>query len=479
MFEIVNTPTDAPTEAGGRAPGEGEPRRLILGSEPRGAEGDVHPWGALPDDLDVADYDEVLVNLGDRDSDGPPIVLDGDPLALIDQLARLLLSEGGDLTLVGNPDSPIETSDGPVPFSSLLPLRLEVQRSSGRRVRVVDERFAPYLEQVAAWSFVLTGRCQVAEDALEASGAAADLSVDLASLADDADGRSIAVTARVEVKDADGARVAGSRLTVLPAPTETDVADAIGRLLAARREEATEDRPAPSAEPATQTSGQAAPRDEEVPGPEEIPDWVDDVRLPAEAAVRDEIRELTEEIERLERKREEVREQLRGEGYLKRLLYDEGAGLLRVVGDAFARLGATIEAEDLQGDPDEDEPPSVRLAAPDGRRAMVIAVGTPDAVDVEKVRDADRLVRDAIALEGWEGHGVVVANARAEAAPGDRDPFFTDDAVELARRFEVTLLRSDQLFAAVRDAQAASFDRERFWEAVAGGEGTVDLPGLA
>lgn len=477
-MEIVSTPAPERTEGGEREPETGGPRRLVLGSEPRGAEADVHPWGSLPEDLDVAAYDEVVVNLGGRGTEAAPISLDGDPLVLIDQLARLLLSEGGDLTLVGNPDIPVQTKDGPVPFSSLLPLRLEVEEASGSRLRVVEERFTPYLEQVASWSFVLTGRCQVAEDALEASGTSANLSVELTPLAASLDGRSIAVSARIEVSADGSASSEGSRLTVLPAPTETDVADAIGRLLAARHEAATEERSPPAPERPAPEAVRAAPRAEDIPGPEAVPEWVDEIRLPAEKTVRDEMRELTEEIERLERRREEYREQLRSEGYLKRLLYDEGPGLLRVVGDAFARLGATIEAEDLHGDPDEDAPPSVRLSSPDGRRAIVLARGATDTVDVGAVRDVDRLVRDAIALEGWDGHGVVVANARAEVAPGARGPAFADEAADLARRFDVALLRSDQLFAAVRDAQAGTFERERFWTAVTGGDGTVELPGL-
>lgn len=449
-------------EAGNGA-GPGALRRLVLGSSVGASGAAAHDWGALPSDLDISSYDEVIVNLGDGGSDAEPVTLDGDPLPLIDQLARLLLAERGSLTVIGNPDTPIQTPDGPVPFSFLLPVRLEVESEEGRGCRVVEERLAPYFDDVASWSFLFTGRCQVAEDALEASGVhtspGGELSVELTPLAESDSGRSIGVTARFGIPDASSAPTASraSRLTVLPAPTETDVERAIERLLALEPDEETRE---PAVFAATDETEEA------------VPDWVDDVPLPAEKAVREEMQSVEEEMARLEERLSEYRRQLRSEGHMKRLLYQVGDGLEAVVREALERLGATV-ASDGEGSGE-----TCRLTDPEGRNAVVTVAGRPSMAGVEEVRDADRWVRDAIAMEQWEGRGLLIVNAHADVPPQQRRTAYTDEAVELAERFDVALLTTEQLFTAVRDAQRGTFDQDRFWETVMTAEGVAAAPGL-
>lgn len=471
-------------------------RRLVLGQRMELSEAVVHGWNDLPSGLDLSEFDEVVVSLGPGGSADDPVVLDADPLPLIDQLARLLLARGGSLTVIGNPESPVETPDGPVPFSFLLPLRLEVEEGTGADFRVLDERFSRYFESVGSWSFQFTGRCQVAEDALEASGVPTapgrQISVEITPLAESHAGRSIGVTARFGLPDETGELPDGraSRLTVLPAPTELEVGGAIRRLFEA-------------ADPGTNGGGGADGRGEGAPvgggdgeaaasvpaGPdgadearavastfaladEEAPDWVDEVRLPAEASVREEMRGLEEQIERLERRLEEQRGELRKTGYLKRLLFTTGDTLVEVTLDALERLGARLEATG------EEATADARIVDPEGRRAMVSVWSGDGSVGVEEVRDLDRRVRDAIALEGWDGRGVVIANSRAPLPPHERGAVYTDEAMAVARRFDVALVRSDQLFVAVRDAQRATLDQDGFWRALTGGDGLVDLPGL-
>lgn len=467
ISSATSSTTPARSETGARPGDEAgngtaprAPRRLVLGSDAGSTDTAAHAWGSLPADLDISSYDEVIVNLGYGGSDAEPVTLDGDPLPLIDQLARLLLAEHGSLTVIGNPDTPVETPDGPVPFSFLLPVRLEVESEEGEGFHVIDESLTPYFDDVGSWSFLFTGRCQVAEDALEASGVhtspGGELSVELTPLAESDTGRSIGVTARFGIPDASSAPTAAraSRLTVLPAPTETDVARAIERLLSIE----------PSPEEAE--AAPAAPQDTE------IPVWVDDVHLPAEKAVRDEMQSVQEEMARLEERLEEYRSQLRSEGHMKRLLHETGSGLEAVVCEALSRLGGSVEGGD------EARGESCRLTDPSGRRAIVTVRGSLGMTGVEAVRDADRYVRDAIAMEQWEGRGLLIVNAYADLPLAERRAAFTDDAVELAERFDVALLRSEQLFAAVRDAQRGTFDQDRFWEAVMAAEGVASAPGV-
>ncbi len=446
----------------GTAPGAR--RRLVLGSDAGQSGATSHAWGSLPADLDISSYDEVIVNLGNAGSDAEPVTLDGDPLPLIDQLARLLLAERGSLTVIGNPDTPIQTPDGPVPFSFLLPVRLEVESAEGEGYSVVEERLSPYFDDVASWSFLFTGRCQVAEDALEASGVhtspGGELSVELTPLAESDTGRSIGVTARFGIPDASSASTAAraSRLTVLPAPTEAEVSSAIERLLSIEQPEDPVEETAPAVSGSIDDAS--------------IPDWVDDIPLPAEKAVREEMRSVEEEMQRMRERLEEYRSQLRSEGHMKRLLHETGDGLESVVREALTRLGGTVEGDETEEDG------TCRVTDPLDRRAIVTVRGMNTMVGVEAVRDADRSVRDAIAMEQWEGRGLLVVNAHAHQPPAQRRTSFTDEAVEIAERFDVGLVTTEQLFTAVRDAQRGTFDQERFWESVMTAEGVSAAPGL-
>lgn len=456
-----------PGDRAGNGAGPGARRRLVLGSDAGQSGATSHAWGSLPADLDISTYDEVIVNLGNAGSDAEPVTLDGDPLPLIDQLARLLLAERGSLTVIGNPDTPIVTPDGPVPFSFLLPVRLEVESEEGEGYSVVEERLSPYFDDVASWSFLFTGRCQVAEDALEASGVhtspGGELSVELTPLAESDTGRSIGVTARFGIPDASSASTVAraSRLTVLPAPTEVEVSSAIERLLSI---EQSDEQPEDVEETAPDIGGSTDDAS--------IPDWVDDIRLPAEKAVRDEMESVEEEMERMRERLEEYRSQLRSEGHMKRLLHETGDGLESVVREALTRLGGTVEGDE------SEEGGTCRVTDPRDRRAIVTVRGMNTMAGVEAVRDADRSVRDAIAMEQWEGRGLLVVNAHAHQTPAERRTAFTDEAVEIAERFDVGLVTTEQLFTAVRDAQRGTFDQERFWESVMTAEGVSTARGL-
>lgn len=371
------------------------PRILVLGaSRMAGRSVTSFAWDHLPPDLNVADYDTVIL-------DFTPWVVDRrlaeglvvDSLPTTQQFARLLFSEGGEVVAIGVPDARAGGGpDGPYQTATWwLPAFPPLVVESGEAIRVVDEAFGFYFDAVKRYGFHVGSELVIARDswAIEYVRSAVPEAVDFrgvlrpiaATRFHQAIGFAINLVAfregssrsKVEV-----ARVSGDAIW-LPSPTEVSSREAI-ELLLAERYGVRSERP--------------------------MPEWAAQYSLPREQPVRQQIDELNLALQEEMSELATAQQRLRSESRFRILLYERGEDVLEpVVRDALRALGADVADPTVKGREDG------RLIDPGGRRGMLEVKGRRGALRLADVRELDQWVRDALINESLASKGLLIVNA--------------------------------------------------------------------
>ena len=150
----------------------------------------------------------------------------------------------------------------------------------------------------------------------------------------------------------------------------------------------------------------------------------------------------------------------------KKLLYEQGDELEGAVWDALEALGATVHRP-ATGVNQEDG----RFEVPSGKAAMLEIKGRGGSVKLQDLRQLHDWMENAYHEEGWEGKGILVANAYLSEDPDSRHDPFPDNCVRAARRYGICLITSKQLFDEIGAAQEGKADPDRFWRSVFGTSG--------
>jgi hypothetical protein len=283
-------------------------RYLVLGSVGHGRGVDAYVWDKVPPDLNVADYDAVVLNFAAFEEQ-PKLASGLPPDRLPDRAAmtRMLFAPGTDIVAIGNPSTSIGPSpsqstgyrpheESPVAADYWLPVWLEVEAGEGAAYDVVDAEWQPYFENVTGWSWFATGDYRPQGDPLAylapITRKATEMSVGLAPLAQTRFGKAIGLKIQFAgvrkyrynppespVASSDGIAV-GSDVEALsnpiywlPAPSTITSAEAVDVILATRH---------------AITEGAREP------------DWVAGYRLPAQTPIAEAIATLEAEKRSLE-----------------------------------------------------------------------------------------------------------------------------------------------------------------------------------
>lgn len=438
---------------------------LVLGAGGFPPQVTSYAWDRLPADLNVADFDVVLMNMtAFEDDEDLRAGIQLDRLPSTEQFARLILSRseliaiGSLTTTLGDPSKGEERILGGVPVFSpnerpvswWLPVRVATVRSNGD-VRDVHYSWSEYLDLVKryTWHFDhLESGLYKPTYSLQAAHPEADrLYMEPQALASTRFEKAIAVELRFNGVRTTGiyqpTPVAyGGIAALLPRPTECSVEEAIDLLLKARYEIAQADR---------------------------VPDWIDDFQLPNEAGPRDKMAEQEERITEAVRAFEDAKERAEDEGRYRKLLYETGEDVLEpIVRDALRELGASV------ADPVEKGREDGRLEWPPEKRGMLEIKGRKGRLRVSDVRELDQWVRDAL-LE-WPSKGILIACLGKEDRPGRRSNLFPPNCVSLAQRTEIALLTTTQLYEALSRHQLNELDAGAFFEQLFSTSGICDFP---
>lgn len=449
---------------------------LVLGSVAHPSAVTAYTWDTVPPKLNVADYDVVILNFAPFLDDEPQAELPLDNLPDRDQFIRLMFSEGSEIIAIGVPTSKILIDPASIrnwgiplpPTTSIqtthaepkpryekvtwwLPREPVCTFDGGERIDVVDPAFAFYFQQLRRWEFHITG--------LRSSDArwfgVGNLASELRPIAKTRFDQPIACNIQFQEVQEEKTRgvvktnvVAESGPVIwLPLPTEVSAEDAINLIL----------------------------RERYGVRPERIaPSWVAAYQLPAEEPIQAEMTRIREDIRQLEIRFAAAEQQLQSEARFRKLLYEQGEDALEpVVRDALRALGAQVADPVRRGIEDGT------MVDPAGRPGLLEIKGRTGPLKFEDVRQLDFWVRSKVAEEENElPKGILIANLACRQAPGERGVVFPDNCVKAARRLDICLMTTTQLFHALRRHQLAQLDVGSFWDTVYTTKGICPLPDL-
>jgi hypothetical protein len=125
-----------------------EKRILVLGSAPHGRQVTAYAWDELPADLNVADYDVVILNFVPlRDQEFASKVNQQKRFPDRDKFSLLLFRPGSEIIVI----------DEPVPgfARGWLPILPKFEYNAGHEVVLKDTHFEYYFRHVRRWSYHL------------------------------------------------------------------------------------------------------------------------------------------------------------------------------------------------------------------------------------------------------------------------------------------------------------------------------------
>jgi hypothetical protein len=204
------------------------------------------------------------------------------------------------------------------------------------------------------------------------------------------------------------------------------------------------------------------------------PDWVEVYKLPEQIPIEEEISHHEQEIQRLKKELVTAQQRLQNASRFRKLLYEQGVeGLEPVVRDALRELGATVSDPPLKENREDG-----RLTAPAGQIGMLEIKGRTKSLSLDDVRQLDQWVRDALFQENLESKGILIANMYCGHPPELRNNPFPPNCVDRAKRANLCLITTTQLFRALCSYQREELDVAEFWNIVFNTDGVCPLPEL-
>lgn len=445
-------------------------RILVLGSTPHSRNVDAYAWDALPSPLTVADYDVVILNLVPLSDHALLARCDRATFPSDVDFGKLIFSQGSTVIFVGSP-AIIEIESQPRPgvhsVSMMdpklwLPMAPVFRSESGTEIARSSE-FRWYFEKVRQWSFYADNHFEDFErqEWFERIGfpKANCLLGGLGSIAETRFGRAIAFHLHYElwrVESLPGRLNRGRQrkemisesgdVIWLPAPTEVSDYEAVDLILARHFAIAVEHEP---------------------------PAWVSGYALPRQIEVQSRIDDLKQQAQDKLTRLEAATADLELERLYGRLIYEQSDPLENIVWSVLEELGATVERPTDRGKHDG------RLVDPNGRHAALEIKGRTKAIGLTDVRQCEQWTQDAIEETKQKFKGLLIGNAHCGAPLEKRDDWFAPNAVDLAERYGIGLIKTSSLFRAIQEVQEGTFDRDAFWDAVFSANGECALPDVA
>jgi hypothetical protein len=447
---------------------EEQSRTLILGSENHGRHVRAYPWAGLPEALNVADFDVVILNFASFQDESIRTNVPLKRLPSTEQFARLIFSEGSRVFAIGDPT--VEFGEQQSVFGGgrsawsfqrgtwWLPIELPVKVDAGEVIQDVSPSWQFWFDHIRRFHWHFWNRPESAEPyrhqaALNAAPWAEGFVATWEPLAATRYGDPVAVqldisaylTTKRQTQFTNAeyrTERAPGEVYWLPTPTEVSQHEAIDLLL----------------------------REIGITVESQPPAWLNDFLLPEYrrklAAVSLERAQLETAREQLATAEAAAAEQSRFE----RLLFEQGKDALEpVVREALTRLGATVSEPAVPGIEDG------RVIDPHGRAAMLEIKGRRGQLKLEDVRQLDGWTRTAIAEEGWNGKGLLFANLKLEEPPDQRLDLVAPNALAFAQRVGIAIVTTAQVHEALRELETGTFDSEAFWDTLFSTNGSVAL----
>jgi hypothetical protein len=418
--------------------------------------------------LNVADYDVVILNFAAFVDEALANGFPKERLPGREAMARLLFSPGSEIIAIGDPATKIGQPpsaemrwyDSRVRADYWLPAAIVVERNNGSSYDVAAAEWQPYFEHLSSWEWIATGELQPYDREVEhylrpvTQQQVDQVAVVPDSLASTRFGKAIALKLRVAalrvVVDGYGRRRSSPEIVLhagsvfwLPAPDRVSTSEIIDWILSNRFGIAQEAR---------------------------RPAWTAGFSLPTEKRVASEITSLEQKRRQLENDISTALARAADAGRPSLLLFEKGKEVLEpVVRSALRELGAEVSASDHEGIEDG-------LLSYGDQFAVIEIKGRTGPIKQDDVRQVVQWASDARLRDGRDYKPIIVGNPHCDLAPSDRGEPLAPNASTYARNGGVVLLKTVQVYEALRRKQEGAFDPDNFWTQVFGGSGALDLP---
>ncbi len=208
-----------------------------------------------------------------------------------------------------------------------------------------------------------------------------------------------------------------------------------------------------------------------------IPEWVskENFPIPNEMQIINDISQLELKIEELKEHKNDLVGKQEELNLFRELLYENGKRLEHAIIKVLQLLGFSAE-----GYQDEESQFDVLFSSPEGRLIGEVEGKEKTAIDVSKFDQLNRNIDEDLNKEGTKDRakGVIFGNAYRFLSPETRAEFFTVKCVNSAKRANISLVRSIDLYYVVKyllenpdDEETKSKCRER----ILNGNGIINL----
>ncbi len=378
----------------------------------------IAKWGDVPN---VADYESVildLVSLSETVGDGG---MSRYELQKPDQadVLKLLESNGRIIGIIPATPSLTLREGGPLPIFWWSPIPLQIVLEEGTTRDNVRAEYDRYFKAgVEKWRFIF----RPAADTLPDSDGRV-IPIDFTPLATPRYHASLAA----EVSLIRPMNLPSGRMILLPGPDLIPVREAIQIVL----------------QDVLGFSVETPP-----------PDWVDEIDVPGERELKEEIGRLQGESQRISEDLRKADERLTSVRRPKRLLYETGSALETAVSEALGKLGAEVYLPDVPGREDRwFEVPEL------GKKGAVEVKGRLGSIKRADVRQTEDWVSDIFERMGERMKGILIGNPYRNHRLQDRRPPWPKDVIGFAKGKRLALVTTAQLFAvlvkAVKEESAA------------------------
>jgi hypothetical protein len=186
------------------------------------------------------------------------------------------------------------------------------------------------------------------------------------------------------------------------------------------------------------------------------PEWVNtnEFRLPEESNYEEKISLISNEISKMQEQHQKSTVELDDYKLIKSLLFEKGKPLEIAVRSALQELG--FEVSSFKDDESEFD----AIFSADGFRFLGEVEGKDDkAINIDKMSQLERNIGEDFEKESVSKHafGVLFGNAFRIRAPHERPEFFTEKVVTSARRTGTRLVRTTDLFNAIRAIRSGRY----------------------
>ncbi len=399
-------------------------------------------WYDIPDDLNLADYDNVLIDFS---------VIEKYPFPEVENITdkniwNLIFNKNSELIFIGTPELIQTHGKKNSPYGSfysplgLLPFEPEWTKEKGNKINVVDDKYLFYFNFVKEWSFHFDyiynkpneNKIEKIKQALKFPINA--IAVSYTPIATNGYNRPIGCKFNFKAKRTNSDFVIESCPIIWLPPVLYDNKDKAILIILQEMFKQKQNI--------------------------EKPNWLSSYTLISMEKIQIEISQIDIDIIKMMEKKKNKMSKYEQRERFTRLLYEQGINLEEIVIDALKELDCEI-LETTNGN-NED----IQFKDLNGCRWVVEVKGKKGCLKRDDIRQLDDWVKNLILNKDWKGYAIIIGNYYYEINPKDRDSPLTDTENASIKRFGFTLLTTFELFKAIRDKEKGNYNAKEYWKII-------------